>query len=137
MSLNTVTVSGNLTRDPELRMNANGTAFLNLGIAVNENRKNSQGEWEPYTHFFEASAVGKRAEALSRILTKGMKVAISGRLSWRQWESPDGGKRTAVSISVDEVDIMAKKHDNAGDGVAAVAPSPLASAPPSDDEIPF
>ena len=140
MSINTVTVSGNLTRDPELRMNANGTAFLNFGIAVNENRKNSQGEWEPYTHFFEASAVGKRAEGLASFLRKGMKVAISGRLSWRQWETPEGGKRSKLSILADEVDVMSTKRNNEASGGVADQGYPSSrptSPPPPTDEIPF
>lgn len=141
MSINTVSVSGNLTRDPELRYNANSTAFLNFGLAVNENRKNAQtGEWEPYANYFDCTAVGRRAEGLAKILTKGMKVAVTGKLSWRQWEA-DGDKRSKVSITVDEVDIMSGKRDNAGDRVAAgVNSSPSAPAPlsPVDNgEIPF
>ena len=136
MSINTVTVSGNLTRDPELRMNANGTAFLNLGIAVNENRKSSQGEWEPYTHYVDCVVVGRRAEGLASFMRKGMKVAIEGKLSWKQWETPEGGKRSKLSILADEIDVMSPRRDNEASGGVA-DPSRPTSPPPPTDEIPF
>ena len=123
MSINIVCVSGNLTRDPELRMSVSGTAFLSFGIAVNENRKNPAGEWEPYTHYVDCVAVGKRAEGLASFLRKGMKVAIEGKLSWRQWETPEGGKRSKLSILADEVDVVSPKRPT--------------SPPPPTDEIPF
>jgi len=141
MSINIVCVSGNLTRDPELRMSASGTAVLNFGIAVNENRKNAQtGEWEPYAHFFDCTAIGKRAEGLATFLKKGMKVAVAGKLSWRQWETPEGEKRTKVSILVDEVDVMSPRRDNEASGGVADQGYPSSrptSPPPPTDEIPF
>ena len=109
-NVNTVSISGNLTRDPELRQSASGVSFLNFGIAVNDRRKNPQtGEYEDYANFFDCTAIGKRAEGLSTFLAKGMKVAIDGKLQWRQWEADDGSKRTAVSIVVNEIDVMSRK----------------------------
>ena len=87
MSINRVVVSGNLTRDPELRSTANGTAVLSLGIAVNDRRKNPQtGEWEDFPNFIDCTMFGARAEAVSRYLSKGQKVLIEGKLRWSQWE---------------------------------------------------
>lgn len=106
MSINKVIVSGNLTRDAELKSLPSGTDVLEFGIAVNERRKNNQtGEWEDSPNFFDCSLFGKRAEGLSRYMVKGRKVALEGKLQWRQWER-DGEKRSKVSIVVNEVDLM-------------------------------
>ena len=85
MSVNRVMVSGNLTRDPELRQTAGGMSVLSFGIAVNDRRKNSQtGEWEDYPNFLDCTLFGSRADGLSKILAKGSKVAIDGKLRWSQ-----------------------------------------------------
>ena len=89
MSINRVCITGNLTRDPELRSTAGGMAILKMGIAVNDRRKNSQtGEWEDAPNFFDVVMFGARAESLSRFLSKGSKIAIEGKLRWSQWETP-------------------------------------------------
>lgn len=107
MGVNVVAISGNLTRDPEMR---GGTA-LGFGVAVNERRKNPQtDEWEDYPNFVDCVVFGKRAEALERILHKGMKVAIQGRLRWSQWER-DGQKRSKIEVIAEEVDILTKRED--------------------------
>lgn len=81
MSINKVLISGNLTRDPEVRSTAGGMCVMQFGVAVNERRKNNQtGEWEDYPNFIDCTLFGKRAESLSRILAKGAKVAIEGKL---------------------------------------------------------
>ena len=80
MSINRVNISGNLTRDPELRSTAGGTQILSFGIAVNDRRRNQQtGEWEDVPNFVDCVVFGQRAEALSRFLSKGSKVAAPGR----------------------------------------------------------
>lgn len=85
MSINRVMVSGNLTRDPELRQTAGGMSVLSFGIAVNDRRKNSStGEWEDYPNFLDCTLFGARADGLSNILKKGIKVAIDGKLRWSQ-----------------------------------------------------
>lgn len=77
MSINRVNISGNLTRDPELRVTAGGTQVLSFGVAVNDRRRNAQtGEWEDYPNFVDCTMFGNRAEAVGRFLAKGMKVAI-------------------------------------------------------------
>lgn len=105
MSINRVIISGNLTRDPELRSTAGGMPVLGFGVAVNDRRKNQQtGEWEDYPNFIDCTMFGARAEALSRYLSKGTKVSIEGkpagasgsakgrsaarsRSSWTSWSS--------------------------------------------------
>lgn len=110
MSINKVVVSGNLTRDPELRATPGGTQVLGFGIAVNDRRRNQQtGEWEDYPNFIDCTMFGNRAEALSRILRKGMKVAIEGKLRYSSWEDKNGGgRRSKVEIIPDEVVLMSK-----------------------------
>ena len=97
MSINHVVVSGNLTRDPELRQTASGMAILTLGIAVNDRRKNDNGQWEDVPNYFTVKVFGKRAESLESKLSKGSKVYVDGRLSWSQWES-NGEKRSKGEI---------------------------------------
>ena len=101
MSINRVCISGNLTRDPEIRSTAGGTSVMGFGVAVNERRRNAQtGEWEDYPNFVDCTLFGKRAEALERYLSKGSKVAIEGKLRWSQWES-DGQRRSKLEVVVD------------------------------------
>lgn len=110
MSINRVVVSGNLTRDPELRATPGGTQVLGFGVAVNDRRRNQQtGEWEDYPNFIDCTMFGNRAEALSRILRKGMKVAIEGKLRYSSWEDRNGGgRRSKVEIIPDEVVLMSQ-----------------------------
>ena len=83
MNINHVTISGNLTRDPELRMTAGGTQVLSFGVAVNDRRRNPQtGEWEEYPNFIDCTMFGNYAESMSRVLAKGMKVMIDGKLRY-------------------------------------------------------
>ena len=136
MSINRVVISGNLTRDPELRSTSGGTAVLNLGVAVNDRRKNQQtGEWEDYANFIDCVMFGTRAEAISRYLTKGTKVAIEGKLRYRSWENQQGEKRSKVEVTVDEIEFMSSRDSGGGAGpVSDPGPSPDL---PGDDEIPF
>lgn len=105
MSINNVSIVGNLTHDPELRITQSGTAVLSFGIAVNDSRKNASGQWEDVPNFFECSTFGNRATALSDILTKGMKVAITGKLHYSSWEK-DGKKHSKVDIIAREIELM-------------------------------
>lgn len=113
MSINRVVVSGNLTRNPELRVTPGGTQVLGFGVAVNDRRRNQQtGEWEDYPNFIDCTMFGNRAEALSRILCKGMKVAIEGKLRYSSWEDKNGGgRRSKVEIIPDEVVLMSQNHN--------------------------
>lgn len=105
MSINHVALVGNLTRSPELRSTASGTPVLSFGIAVNDRRKNASGNWEDVPNFFECVTFGNRATALSDILTKGMKVAIAGKLHYSSWEK-DGQKHSKVDIIAQEIELM-------------------------------
>jgi single-strand DNA-binding protein len=110
VSINRVNITGNLTRDPELRSTAGGMAVLGFGVAVNDRRKNQQtGQWEDYPNFVDCTMFGNRAEALSRILRKGMKVAIEGKLRYSSWEDKNGGgRRSKIEIIPDEVELLSQ-----------------------------
>lgn len=151
MSINRVIISGNLTRDPELRSTAGGLPVLGFGVAVNDRRKNQQtGEWEDYPNFIDCTMFGTRAESLSRFLSKGAKVSIEGKLRWSQWER-DGQKRSKIEVIVDELEFMSRNDSSSSsyggghsNGHSAPSAAPAASAPVInasssvyDEDIPF
>ena len=108
MSINRVTITGNLTRDPDLRSTQSGTPVLSLGVAVNDRRKNQQtGEWEDHPNFIDCTIWGSRAEKIAGYLSKGSKVAIEGKLRWSQWEH-EGQKRSKIEIIVDDIEFMSR-----------------------------
>lgn len=124
MSLNIVAISGNLTRDPELRTTPGGTSVLNFGVAVNDRRQNPQtGEWEDYPNFIDLAVFGKRAAAIAPYLHKGTKVSVQGRLRYHSWER-DGQKRSKVEVVVDEIEFMAPRQDAAPQAPAYPQPAP-------------
>ena len=163
VSINRVNITGNLTRDPELRATQSGTQVLHLGVAVNDRRRNPQtGNWEDYPNFIDCVMFGTRAEAIPRYLSKGTKVAIEGRLRYSSWER-DGQKRSKIEVVVDEIEFMSSRQgggNSNGGGYAqqqggyaapaqqapyqqaAPAPAPVpVAAPPAadvyDEDIPF
>lgn len=151
MSINRVVISGNLTRDPDLRQTSSGMAVLGFGVAVNDRRKNPQtGEWEDYPNFVDCTMFGSRAQSISGFLHKGNKVAIEGKLRWSQWER-DGQKRSKLEVIVDEIEFMTPRGDNGGynnggyrnggysqpAAAPAPAPQPAVDASVYDEDIPF
>lgn len=121
MSINRVVISGNLTRDPELRQTQSGTSVLSIGIAVNDRHKNaSTGEWEDYANFIDCTLFGNRAEAMDRLLQKGSKVTIDGKLRWSQWER-DGQKRSKIEVIVQDIDPSGNLKKSSGEAVEGVA----------------
>ena len=159
MSINRVNISGNLTRDPELRVTSGGTQVLSFGVAVNDRRRNPQtGEWEDYPNFVDCTMFGTRAEAVNRYLSKGSKVAIEGKLRYSSWER-DGQRRSKLEVIVDEIEFMSRGQQGDAGGYAPApsygqqggyapasapqqAPAPMAApVPPAvdvyDEDIPF
>ena len=137
MSINRVVISGNLTRDPELRSTAGGTSVLKMGVAVNDRRKNQQtGEWEDVPNFVDVTLFGARAEALSRFLSKGAKVAIEGKLRWSQWESKEGDKRSKLEVVADEIEFLTSRDGGSGSYTPPAGDAPDAQ-PDDGEEIPF
>ena len=136
MSINRVMISGNLTRDAELRSMQSGTSMLGMGIAVNDRRKNQKtGEWEDWPNFVDCTMFGTRAEKLQPYLAKGTKVAIEGKLSYRSWEK-DGQRRSKLEVIVDELEFMSSKQGGAVQDLHS-APALDAAEQVYDEDIPF
>lgn len=110
MSINHVALSGNLTAFPEVRRTAGGSVVMNFSVAVNERVKDKDGEWVDRPNFIPCAMFGVRADALSKILEKGMKVAIDGKLRWSSWEDK-GEKRSKVEVIVESIDLMTRRKE--------------------------
>lgn len=101
---NSVTVVGNITRDPELRFTPSGQAVASFGIAVNRRWQNRQNnEWEEQTSFFDIKCWAQLAENVSASLGRGARVVVTGRLEQRSWQTDQGDKRSKVEIVADDV----------------------------------
>ena len=141
MSINRVCISGNLTRDPELRSLPSGMAVLQMRMAVNDRRKNQQtGEWEDSPNYFDVVVWGARGEALSRFLSKGSKIFVEGKLRWHEWEDKTtGDKRSKVEVVADDVEFASSRAEGGQDRGSYSAPSASAPAatPVIEDDIPF
>lgn len=125
MSLNRVVLTGNVTRDPEIRLTTNGTQVMNFSVAVNDRRRNQHtGEWEERPSFIDCVLFGQRADSLSRILRKGFKLAIEGKLRQNVWEV-EGQRRSRIEVVVDDLDFMSRR-----DGAPTPA-TPQFSPPPA------
>lgn len=111
MSINKVVISGNLTRDAELRATAGGTSVLAIGVAVNERRRQGD-EWVDYANYVDCTLFGRRADAIARYLVKGTKVCIEGRLHYGCWEQ-DGQRRSKLTVNVDEIEFMSRAKQDA------------------------
>ena len=115
-NVNVVVITGNLTRDPELRQTGGGTAVCELRVAVNSRRKDQSGNWVDKPNYFDVTVFGGQGENCATYLSKGRPVAVEGRLDWREWERKDGsGKAQAVSIIANSVQFLGSR-DGGGQG---------------------
>ena len=134
---NSVTVVGNITRDPELRFTPTGQATANFGIAVNRRWQDRQsGEWQEATSFFDVVCWREMAENASESLTRGSRVIVTGRLEQRSWENQEGEKRSKVEIVADEIGpslrwatatVTKNERRNPGDAGRGGPPAPAAA----------
>ncbi|HEX5984629.1 MAG TPA: single-stranded DNA-binding protein [Solirubrobacterales bacterium] len=155
-NVNVVVVTGNLTRDPELRHLGSGTAVCKLRVAVNSRRKDGQtGEWVDKPNYFDVTVWGAQGENCANYLSKGRPVAVEGRLDWREWEDQGGNKRQSVEIIANTVQFLGSRDGSGGgngNGGGGFAPpqsdvpadmSDFGGAPAgtgggsSEDDIPF
>ena len=152
-NINRVVLTGNLTRDPELRSLASGMSVCSLRIASNTRRKDqASGEWQDKPNYFSVTVWGAQGENCARFLSKGRPVALDGRLEWREWQGQDGAKRESVEIIADSVQFLGGRDEapNGGGGFTPQSDVPVnqsdfqpAGAPvgggnaPADDDIPF
>lgn len=142
-SFNKVILMGNVTRDPEVKYLQNGTAVCDLGLAVNERRKNQAGEWVEEPVFVDCTAFQRTAEVAGEYLRKGSSCLIEGKLKLEQWEK-DGQKRSKLKVIIERLQMIGGKRD-AGDeydqrpqGERKSSDDDLKKKlPPLDDDVPF
>lgn len=115
-SFNRVILLGNLTRDPELRYIPSGTAVTEIGLAVNDRRKNASGEWVEETTFVDVTLWSRTAEVASEYLSKGSSVLIEGRLKLDTWESNDGQKRSKLRVVGEKMQMVGARGERSGGG---------------------
>ncbi len=136
MADSTVTIVGNLTRDPELRFTAGGKGVASFGVAVNR-RYQVNGEWQEKVSFFNVTAWDTLGENAAASLTKGTRIMVTGRLEQREYETPAGEKRNVVEIVADELGPslrwaraeVERTQRTGPDGTPAASNRPTASAP--------
>jgi single-strand DNA-binding protein len=143
-NINRVVISGNLTRDPELRSTPGGTSVCSLRVAVNSRRKEGD-QWVDKPNYFDVTVWGTQGENCAQYLSKGRPVAIDGRLNWREWDAQDGSKRQSVDIIADSVQFLGTRDSaqvNGGPRESDLQADtsdfdqvPVASG--ADDDIPF
>jgi single-strand DNA-binding protein len=114
-NINVVVITGNLTRDPELRSTPGGTSVCKLRVAVNSRRKEGQ-EWVDKPNYFDVTVWGAQGENCASYLSKGRPVAIEGRLDWREWEDKEGNKRQTVEIIANSVQFLGSRDGGGGNG---------------------
>ena len=155
-NINRVVLTGNLTRDPELRSLPSGMSVCSLRVACNTRRKNnSSGEWEDKPNYFDVTVWGAQGENCARFLSKGRPIALDGRLEWREWQDKEGNTRQSIDIIADSVQFLSSREDGQGGGSGGGftprsdvpvnesdfqqvgAPAGNGAATASDDDIPF
>ena len=154
-NINRVTITGNLTRDPELRSTGGGLSVCGLRVAVNSRRKDGSGNWVDKPNYLDVTVFGAQGENCANYLSKGRPVAVDGRLDWSEWEAKDGsGKRQKVEIIADTVQFLGSRDDAGGGGGNGGGFQPQSDVPAdtsdfgehagvagggsgSDDDIPF
>jgi single-strand DNA-binding protein len=145
-NINRVVLTGNLTRDPELRQTPSGMSVCSLRIACNTRRKDGSGNWVDKPNYFDVTVWGAQGENCAQYLAKGRPVALDGRLEWREWDDKEGNKRQAVDIIADSVQFLGSREGGENGGRftpqsdVPADTSDYASAPAGssgDDDIPF
>jgi len=149
-NINRVVLTGNLTRDPELRSTPGGTSVCSLRIATNTRRKDQSGNWVDKPNYFDVTVWGAQGENCAQYLQKGRPVAVDGRLEWREWQDQQGNKRQSVEIIADSVQFLGSREGGENGGrftpqtdVPAdtadfqAAPAAAAGEGAADDDIPF
>jgi len=150
--LNRVTLVGRLTRDPELRHTAGGDAVCSMRVAVSSRARDENGQWGDKSNYFDVVVFGRQAESASNYLSKGRRIGVDGRLSWREWTAQDGGKRQSVEVVANDVFFLDSRSDGGGGGASGgessgwsapagsdmpVDTSDMTPTAGADDDIPF
>jgi single-strand DNA-binding protein len=141
-SYNRVILVGNLTRDPELRYIQSGSAVADVTLAVNDRRKNANGEWVEETTFVDVTLWARTAEIASEYLSKGSPVLIEGRLKLDRWENKEGQKQSKLRVVGERMQMLGAKGEGRGGPAPAGKPPARQNseysqpAPPDDMEVP-
>lgn len=130
-SFNRVILLGNLTRDPELRYLPSGSAVCEVGLAVNDRRKNANGEWIEETTFVDVTLWARTAEVASEYLSKGSPVLVEGRLKLDTWEGQDGQKRSKLKVIGDRMQLLGGRGGGGGGGGGGGEGAPSRGAAPA------
>jgi single-strand DNA-binding protein len=143
-NINRVVVSGNLTRDPELRQLPSGNSVCKLRLATNTRKKDREtGQWTDVPNYFDVTVWGAQGESVARYCSKGSGILIDGRLEWREFDAQDGTKRQAVEIIAENTQFVGGRDgsfERAGadpDFTPAAARASQAAPAADDDDIPF
>jgi len=161
-NINRVTLTGRLTRDPELRNLPSGMSVCSMRLAFSTRKKDpASGEWGEKSNFIDVTVWGRQGELASQYLAKGRAVALDGRLEWREWQDQQGNNRQSIEVVADNLEFLGSPQDAQGGGgqqgngftprsdipvdtgdFAAPAPAPAAvggngSSATADDDIPF
>ena len=115
-SFNRVILMGNLTRDPEIRYTSGGTAVTDIGLAVNDRRKGSDGQWVDETTFVDVTLWGRTAEVAGEYLSKGSPVLVEGRLKLDTWQTNDGQKRSKLHVVCERMQMVGPRSGGGGGG---------------------
>jgi len=141
-SYNKVILMGNLTRDPEVRYTASGTAIVKFGLAVNRRFQDSEGNWQEEATFVDITMFGKRGEAFSRFHTKGKPAFVEGHLRLDNWEDKQSGqKRSKLYVVADNWEFVGSgggREGGGGGGGGSRSYEPAPAAPAAmEDDTPF
>ena len=115
-NINRVTITGNLTADPDLRSTGGGTPVCSLRVAVNGRRKDQSGNWVDKPNYFNVVVWGAQGQNCANYLSKGRPVAVDGRLDWREWQDKEGNKRQSIEIVADTVQFLGSRDGSAPGG---------------------
>jgi single-strand DNA-binding protein len=116
-NVNVVVITGNLTKDPELRSTTGGMSVCEMRVAVNSRRKDQSGQWVDKPNYFDVVVFGAQGENCANYLSRGRPLAVEGRLDWREWEAKEGGgKRQAVQIIANSVQFLGSRDGGGGNG---------------------
>lgn len=115
MNINRVVLTGNLTRQPQLRKSQAGTSVLPMRLACTTRKKDTNGEWQDCPNYFDITAFGVVADNCSTYLTKGRGIAVDGRLVWKEWETDSGERRQSVQIVADQIQFLSNGQNHKSD----------------------
>lgn len=137
-TINSVQLSGNLTRDPEIKSTAGGMVICSLRIAVNERYKNNDsGQWQDRANYFDVTVFGGMGEWIGKNMSKGNEIAVAGKLRWREWETRDGGKRQSVEVIADSIMAPRGEGRSSGGGNGGGGSRESVGAAASSSDVPF